>query len=251
VFGLNDWIAGTRYSGVATCAYKLLPTSPFPAEDLRWAGVQVTNRITIYKGAPPLAAWGLVQVNQFPEGGPGTVLIPVKAGAGLVSYTKNFGGGQVGKGVAAIEIDGKNECWKCAVAPEDYRAPQSGAAMVYLAPYSEGQSWFCVMLLCRGLPVNQTECLDRPRGEEAEQRGGAIQLFNGLGGGFDPARKPARYAELELHGRPGHPARGGAASMSADLAYEVHGYVGQKRDLLALAKNALEIAELPVLYGAG
>ncbi len=207
-----------------------------------YAGVGIEDSVALTSTDVTMCAWSLAQIYTCGPEKPGTALFPIKPSASVLSYFNPIPADRasVHDGYARFVIDA-NEVYKLAIRPEDIRFDNPVKA-VYLRPSMNGDTWTCLIKRSNDLPESQAQCVDVPR-DNPEGEMGAIQSYNngpGFTGGDD-----VPFGEIELQFSKGHNEDGKTVSRAS---HELLGYVGTRTEMIALARQALDIEQEPALY---
>ncbi|MGD9202358.1 MAG: hypothetical protein PVI26_12400 [Chitinispirillia bacterium] len=210
---------------------------------LPFVGVKITDTIIINDLNIEMSAWSHTQVYTCGPENPGTVLFPVRQNSAFINYFNTIpeNKGSIYYEYAVCKIDAQ-KFYKIAISPDD-TVENNPCKIVYLSQTESNKSiWKCVIKRSLDLPKNQNECLDiskhNPKGLK-----GAIQILNpGYSLSYELMHP---YGELEFHFPRGIPV-GDQTISKAD--HELLSYLGSKKDILELARTALKINYLPVIY---
>jgi len=210
------------------------------ATGLDYAGVKITDTITVNAADVEMCAWSLAMVYVCGTSKPGTALFPIRKGGKPMSYFGTIPASRtaVAPGYARFKLDA-DEIYKLAIKPEDIDHANPCKA-VYLSQYPDGKQWFCVVKRSLDMAHTQAECVDPAKGNPEGPRG-AIQSYNA-----GPSPTPGMtFGEIEVQLQKGtHQLR----RTSCTATHELLSYAGSKKDMLALAKRLLGISSSPALY---
>ncbi len=211
--------------------------------NLPYAGVSITDSITVNDTEIKMCAWSITQVDTCGPEAPGTALFPVKPNCQYISYFDHIPPDRIDIFVqyARFKVDGRYSC-KLGLRPEDIRLDNICKA-VYLSPTHYNRSiWSCVIKRSNDIPRTQDDCVDMAK-SNPEGPKGAVQAFNTDHGSIEP--------EALLCGELGLQLTKGVAKDSKTVSkgkHELLGYIGSKDELIELAKRALQLDETPELF---
>jgi hypothetical protein len=210
---------------------------------LPFAGVSITDEITVPDTEIQMCAWSIAQVYTCGPESPGTVLIPANKKALLISYFNQLPDDRMESldHYVRFKIDG---CFsgKLGIRPEDLDLDNPCKA-VYLSPSAKNKStWFCVIKQSLDIPKTQDECLDMVKSNPQGPKG-AVQAFNTDHGSAEPVAYPCGELGLQL-------AKGKVLHKKtiSKATHELLSYSGTREKLLDLVSHILRIKEPPVLY---
>lgn len=210
---------------------------------LSFAGVTVSDSITILDREIKIAASSLTKVVTNGANIPGTILIPVNQGCDLLSYYEPLSpeDSDIFEQYCRFKIDGEKTC-KIAVKPEDIQI-NNPCKIIYMSPSpSDKTLWSCVIVRSTDMPKTQIDCVNIP---ETDPKGpkGAIQALNASQGVHET--EFYQFGELVLQFTQG--------SIVDDTTvcngdHELLSYCGTENDIHELAKTALQTEKPLAIY---
>lgn len=210
---------------------------------LPFAGVSITDSVTVYDTEIELCAWSITQVDTCGPEAPGTALFPVKPNSRYISYFNHITSDRIDvfNRYARFKIDGRYSC-KLGLRPEDIRQDNICKA-IYLSPtHSDPSVWSCVIKRSNDIPKTQKECVDTAKSNPGGPKG-AVQAFNTDHGTLEP--------EALICGELGLQLVKGTVKDDKTVSkgkHELLGYIGSKNELLELSMTALQLSETPELF---
>lgn len=210
---------------------------------LPYAGVSITDSITVNNTEIEMCAWSITQVDTCGPEAPGTALFPVKPNCQYISYFDHITPDRIDifQQYARFKIDGRYSC-KLGLPPEDIRLDNPCKAVYLSSTHSDPSVWSCVIKKSNDIPATQNECVDMAK-SNPEGPKGAVQAFNTDHGTIEP--------ETLLCGELGLQLTKGAVKDRKTISkgkHELLGYLGSKDEMLELAKTALQLDETPELF---
>jgi hypothetical protein len=243
VFSLLDYRKNETFDGSACKRQFTVIRDPF-SSSLPFAGVSVTDTVTVPSTQIDICGWSLAQVYTFGSDMPGTVLYPVAPGASLLSYFKPIpqDRAMVAGPYARFKIDA-NGAYKLAIKPQDV-VWSNPCKAVYLTPTPDGHTWMCLIKRSNDIPRTAEECLDVPKSNPNGEKG-VVQSYNS---GTDLVWNGSEFpyfGEIELQLNKGK--HQGNLTVSSST-HELLAYEGEKGQMVELAKTALGVSTEIELY---
>ncbi len=240
-FAAFDCVMNESYEGCsAERIFKIHETDPF-STGLAHAGTTITDTMVIGVTHIDMCAWSLAMVFTNGLSSPGTALFPIKPNASVLSYFTPIPADRVSveAGYARYKIDAQ-DIYKLAIRPEDMCFDNPVKA-VYVSAYPDSDTWFCVIKSTNDMPRSQEECVDPAKGNPDGPKGG-IQSYNA---GPAPSGEHLLFGEIELQLVKGIEKDQTTISKAT---HTIDAYAGTKAEILAVAKKALRLNTVPVIY---
>ncbi|MBD3321108.1 MAG: hypothetical protein GF350_08455 [Chitinivibrionales bacterium] len=239
-YPLFDFIRNETYEECFSQRSFKLKTDPFNS-GLAFVGVEVCDTISVNKPDIDICCWSMSMVYTCGPEMPGTAFFPVADNAAILGYF-----GQVPEDRAQIvgtharfRIDADG-IYKIAFKPED-TVSDNKSKIVYISPYPDSDSWFCLVKRSGDIPRVQEECVDPPKAD-AEGPRGAIQAYNN---GPDFGDELLPFGEIELQLAKGITKDSNTVSTGT---HELLCYSGSKSSIVSLAKEILRLSSDPLPY---
>jgi len=210
---------------------------------LTYAGVSITDLVSIIDTKIEMCAWSITQVYTCGPEAPGTALFPTKPTCKPISYFDPIPANRIDvhENYTRFKIDGRHSC-KLGIRPEDINL-ENPCKAVYISPTPSNRSiWECVIKRSNNIPATQKECVDMVKSDPNSPKG-AVQAFNTDHGSKETAVLPCGEMGLQL-------TRGTVKvdKTTSKGKHELLGYIGKKQEILELAKTALQINSTPKLF---
>jgi hypothetical protein len=251
MFDLEDVRAGRTYRNVRLTRQFKAAGDPFPGKHalkalmsrVHFAGVRKSDSIEL-PDAPAdakIGLWTLALVDPGPDGGIGTVVVPVRSGAKAIDY---FGGLAAERVVArkdhvAFRADGES-IGKIGVRPEDLDLGRAVPIAAFLPSRSKSRL-LLVIQRSKDVPRSQDECLDEAKADPAGPKG-VIQAYNS-GPGADPNAPYKRFGEIEIQLAAARPT-GEGPKLAATAISDLLAFEGPREDILTVGQSLLGLGTI-------
>lgn len=239
IFSLLDYMRNRIYAE-SLASRRFHPIADPYSSGLPYAGVKITDHLSISSSGLDLCPWSVSMVNSCGPENPGTALFPVRNNPSLLSYFDPVPPERVSleNGYARFLLDSRMHL-KLAINPENI-VWENPAKILYVSPFPDRPEWFCVVKRSDDLPRNQDECVDISMSNPTGPRG-AIQVYNNL----SEDHERLCYGEIELQLTKGRSVDGRTISTAT---HELLGYSGTRDEILDLAGKVLGIDCKPEIY---
>lgn len=208
-----------------------------------YAGVSITDSMSINDPNIEMCAWSLAQVYTCGIESPGTAFFPANSKCDLISYFDPISTDRATShgDYISFKIDGYFSS-KVGIRPEDinFDIPCKAA---YLSPGPlQNDLWFCTLKRSNDIPKSQNDCVDMTKNDSQNSKC-AIEAFNTDHGSIEPQSFPC--GEISLQFNKGIEKNGHTISKAS---HELLAYCGNKDEMIDLVKTVLKIETMPELF---